>query len=538
MPSPAQSKAGTESLPGSTHPESHGIPEQDIVLKISTPFHTNPEEYVPCSQKLTTYGGHELNALWKIGEELQRSKIDVPSPLELGNVDIHALTKSIQSGIHGEVRVALDTLAILTHKDHHWVAPNHPFPVPQIDLRHCEELVEALIECAEEQLDLLVENSEETSDEITVPSYEDIVRNCKIEKFSLQNVTMLGTSDHDLNRAVDRLICITTILRNFSCHEENHGPLADETVVKFICVVIRYLGTREMLMRTYNDTLDLMKDLVTLLSNIAPAIEIPGREQAFCLLQFLLAFVPQPGPTWSDGRLFFPSYEPALHPYLPHAVDCLAKLLARDEPNRTYYKTIFSAEPALSTDPPCELLTRTFALAIAPIPDHTRDHRHPMPSLVDVRKPILMQGLLAADIMAGLAPGADSGVTRAWLASGDGFAQNLFLLTRQLSAQFETGTIVQTRPPPGSRGVPSQPTVKRDMDLLYIIGLAISMLRKLCEKARDPSDPALGGIPPNVIPPKESVLGALQMQAQEWGKPGLLADLLALESMAEEVVSV
>lgn len=209
-------------------------------------------------------------------------------------------------------------------------------------------------------------------------------------------------------------------------------------------------------------------------------------------------------------------------------MDCLAKLLARDEPNRTFYKAIFAAEAAVNASPPCELLTRTFGLAISPIPEHSRDHR-PMslPSLVEVRKPLLMQGLLAADIMAGLAPGFESGVRRTWLASGNGFAQNLFLLARQLSVQYE-GTAVR----PGGAQPRGQP--KRDPDLVYIIGLAISMLRRLTDKARDPSNPlGDGGVPPDALPAKESVLSALQMQAQEWAKEGMLADLLAYASSGE-----
>jgi SWI/SNF chromatin-remodeling complex subunit SWI1 len=530
LPSPAQSKAGTVSLPGSAHPESQGIPDDvGTTMKFPAPFATKPDEYMPCSREVSTFGGADVNALWKVGDELQRSKIDVPLPIDLGNVDIHALTKSIQSGIHGELRLALDTLASLTCSDYHFVNPTQPFPIPQIDLRHCDELVEALVECAEDQLDLLVENSEEASNEITISAYEDLMRACRVEKFSLRNVTLLGSQAYEIDRAVDRLICITTVLRNLSWREENHACLADDTVIKFICVLIRYLGTREMLLRTHGDTLDLMKDLVTLLSNIASSVEIPGREQAFCLLHFLLAFAPTPGPTWSNDRLLFASYDPSLHPYLPHAVDCLAKLLARDEPNRTFYKAIFAAEAAVNASPPCELLTRTFGLAISPIPDHSRDHR-PMnlPSLVEARKPLLMQGLLAADIMAGLAPGFESGVTRAWLASGNGFAQNLFLLARQLSVQYE-GPPVRTGGGGQQRGQP-----KRDSDLVYIVGLAVSMLRRLTDKARDPSNPVGdGGIPPDVMPAKESVLNALQMQAQEWAKEGMLADLLAYASFGE-----
>lgn len=529
LPSPAQSKAGTVSLPPSAHPENQGIADDAASsMKFPAPFSTNPDEYMPCSREVTTFGGLDVSALWKVGDELQRAKIDVPLPIDFGNVDIHALTKSIQSGIHGEVRLALDTLASLTSSDYHFVSPTQPIPIPQIDLRHCDDLVDALVECAEDQLDLLVENSEEASNEITISPYEEIVRTCRAERLGLRNVTVLGTLSYELDRAVDRLVCITTILRNLSCREENQTCLADDTVIKFICVLIRYLGTREMLLRTNANMLDLMKDLVTLLSNIASSVEIPGREQAFCLLQFLLAFAPTPGPTLSDERLFFAPYDPALHPYLPHAVDSLAKLLARDEPNRTHYAAIFAAEAAVNTSPPCELLTRAFGLAISPIPDHLREHRGVnLPPLVEARKPLLMQGLLSADIMAGLAPGFETGVTRGWLASGNGFAQNLFLLARQLSTQYDGPS---ARPGGGQpRGQP-----KRDPDIVYIIGLAISILRGLTEKALDPNDPAgEGSIPPEVLPTQESVLTALQMHAQEWAKEGILANLLEYASMAE-----
>jgi len=511
-------------------------------MRFPAPFAADPDEYMPCSREISTYGGVDTKAIEKVAEELRHSKIDVPAPIEFGLVDIHALTRSIQSGIHGEVRLALDTLASLTSSDHY----NH-IPIPPIDLQYCEDLVDTLVECAEEQADLLAENSEEASNEVTIPLYEDVVRACRIERVSLRKIEVFGSQPYELERAVDRLICITTILRNLSdpMFQVNQKFLADEVVIKFLCVIIRYLGTREMLMRTNADTLDLMKDIVMLLSNVAAEVVIPGREQAYCLLQFLLAFTPSPVPNLSSEPLFFPSYDPRLQPYLPYAVDALAKLLARDEPNRTFYKTIFAADAAAGSSSPCELLTRTFALAISPIPppgplpvatlEHPRDPRlsdpfdsRPanLPSLVEVRKPFLMQGLLAADILASLAPGHESGVTRAWLACGNGFAQNLFLLIRQLSAQFE-GV-----PHRGGAHQRSQP--RRDSELVYIVRLAVSMLRRLSEKARDPNDPTgENSIPAAALPSRDSLLGALQMHAAEWTKEGMLADLVAFANLGK-----
>ena len=198
----------------------------------------------------------------------------------------------------------------------------------------------------------------------------------------------------------------------------------------------------------------------------------------------------------------------------------MAKLLARDEPNRSYYKTIFAADAGSS--PPHDLLTRAFALAISPLPDQTKDNRPAhVPSLVEARKAVLMQGLLASEILASLVPGPESDVARLWLSSGNGFAQNLFRLIRMLCIQLE-------QPPRSAQARGQQP--RKDTDLIYIVCVGVSMLRKLAEKAKDPNNPA-ASIPPNVLPSRESLLGALQMGAPEWAKESLLRDLIAYASL-------
>lgn len=467
------------------------------------------DEYSPCARELSTFGGVDLSAFSKLGAELERWKPDVPPLQELGNIDIAALTKSLQSGIHGETRLALDVLA---------AASCSMNQLHFIQLRYCDELIEALIECAEDQVEMLAEHTVEVSDEIQISPYEDVLRACRLERFNIRDLPVFGTEEYELDRAVDRLICVTTILRNLSFpgeQNENHSVLADEIVVKFLCVVIRYLGTRTMLLRSQNNTLDFMKDVVILLSNIAGSVEIPGREQALCLLQFLLAFAPAPNTTISDGTLFFTQYEPSLHAYLPHAVDALAKLLARDEPNRGHYKTVFALDSA--SNPPYELLTRAFGLAIAPIPDKAKAQiRQPsLPSLVEVRKPFLMQGLLAAEILASLAPGHDTGVAQAWLSSGNDFAQNLFRLIRELSQLYEQ---------PPSQGPRTAP--RKDPELVYIVVVAVALLRRLAEKARDSNDPA-SSIPAKAMPAPHALLEALSMQSAEWAKDEVLQKLSA-----------
>ena len=516
MASPLQNKV--RGMPMQVpHPSAQDVSLTDMHIEAS-PIEepVDPEEYVPKTRLLRGHGGLMLDLEFRVGHDLSLWRPDIPSPQEMGNVDIHALTKSIQSGIHAEVRLALDALATLSTNSPH---------LPPLDLRYTEDLVESLVECAEDQIDLLADSSSPAADEAGLPPYEVLTRSCRLSTLALQSVHTFGSEEYLLDRAVERLLAITTTLRNFSFKEENHRPLADETVISFICHAIKMLGTRENLFRTPANTLEFMKDTLVLLSNIAGMVELPGPEEAYFLLEFLLAFGPYPLLTVTDDRFFFAAYEPDLHPYLPHAVDALAKLFARDEPNRTHYREIFSTQsPADSI--PYELLTRAFALAISPIPLQPEVHRDSrpahVPSLIEARKPLLMQGLLAADIVASLAPGYESGVSRSWLAAGNGFARSIDLLLRYLSGQFEFQAKQR-----GNQG-------RKDPDLVHMTSLAVRLLKRLSEKARDPADPiGDNSIPPNVLPSSESVLQAMSMVSGEWKTEGVLANLMEYASLED-----
>jgi SWI/SNF chromatin-remodeling complex subunit SWI1 len=317
-----------------------------------------------------------------------------------------------------------------------------------------------------------------------------------METESLQDIPEFGSLDYDLDRAVDRLICITTLIRNFSFYEANFNVLGMSEVVRFLTNVIRHLGTKEMLLRTNRNTLDFMKDVIIYLSNLSHSIQLPGKEEALCLLHFLLSFAPCPPPiTASSDKITFTMYNPNIHKYTPSAVDSLAKLLARDEPNRTYYKSIYSADAASS---PYELLTRTFGLAISPLPVATMNPR----AIVGARKPFLLQGMLAAEILSNLAPGSDHGLARSWLESTDGFAVSLLRLVGLLSAEHRPQP--PQRHPQGGRGAP-----ELDADAYgAITHRAMAVLKRLVEKSRN-GENADFRLPPGIIPKKETLLGAL-----------------------------
>lgn len=514
--SPAHVKMGSMSMtPGDPRSQNrHGSVAEPLVPR-TVP---KSDDYTPCARELSSWGGVDVAAAAKIGEQLEMWRPNMPHVQELGHIDIPALTRSLQSGIHGEVRLALDTLASVSN------SPNHAH---FLQLAYCDDLVDVMVDLAEEQLDALTEHTVEVSDEIQLNAYEDQIRFCRQEQYALREEPVFGTKEYDLDRAVDRLLCITTIFRNASFPgdmNENHHALAEDTVLKLLCSIIRYLGTRTMLLRTHTNTLDFMKDLVVLLSNIAGAIELANREHALCLLHFLLAFAPVSSPVASSkGSMEFVPYDPTLQPYLPHAVDALAKLLARDEPNRTHFKTIFALDGANS--PAHELLTRTFALAVAPIPDKMQEKDRPpqFPPLVEVRKPFLMQGLLSADILASLAPNYESGLVQTWLAASEGqFTPNLFRIIQELSRQFDS-------PPTYGRGPPrGQP--RKDPELLYIVMIAVSLLRRLAEKARDPSTPG-SAIPLDYLPSNGILFEATTLHSPEWTREGLLQQLTSFHNL-------
>ncbi|KAF2752242.1 hypothetical protein M011DRAFT_491618 [Sporormia fimetaria CBS 119925] len=411
---------------------------------------------------------------------------NVPALSELGVIDFRALTMSIRSGLHSEVRLALDILVKLTID-----------PQVQLELERCEDLVEVIVDYGEDLLDNLANDNPEVTDILDLSSYEDVYHHRMAEMYSLQDHPEFGSKAFDLDRTADRLLAITTIFRNLSFLEINHAALSTPQVLKFCCDAIRLVGTRILLLRTHANTFDFMKDLVTFFSNISTKVVLPSREDAYAILHFLCSFAPNPRPT---VPIKFTAYDPRIHRCLPAAVDSLAKLLARDDPNRTFYKQIFINE-ATST-PPYDLLTRAFSLAIAVIPDRTSGPLHQLSAaapgkvqhfetrIAELRKPYLMQGMLAADILASLAPGPETGVCQSWLDSEDGWSNSLLKFAMGLCAQdMQLAThIAQQQAAVAAQargGRAPLPDMQPDIQgYQLIVHRALSMLKRLGEKSK------------------------------------------------------
>lgn len=427
--------------------------------------------YVPLKRTIDLDGGYDIHALSELGTHIQRHMPQMPTVDEMGTIDTQAMTLSLASGIHGEVRYALDALAIISMDQR-----------VSFELEKCNDLIDVLVDCAEEQLDLLSEEAVEVSDALDLPSYEDIMRGSRTEAEALQDVPAFGTQEYELDRAADKLLAITVVLRNFSFYEHNHRLLTTSTLMKWLSNTIRLLGTRNMLLRTYLNTQDFYKDMIIFLSNITQSLELASRDDALHVLHFLLAFAPQTSPSFTEskGKLVFPSFVPAVHRYLPPAVDCLAKLLARQDPNRVLYKSIFTATSSslASSESPLDLLTRAFALSISVLPDRSKGSttNNTQLRIVEARKAYLTQGMLAADILTTLAPSNSSELARAWLDSDDGWASSLLSLASLLS--------VEQPPRPAAAGPKGPPPMGWDVESFRQISYrALMMMKRLAEKA-------------------------------------------------------
>ena len=342
---------------------------------------------------------------------------------------------------------------------------------------------------AEDQIDALSEDSAEVSDGIDLPSYEDIMRGSRVEVDTLRDVPAFGAPGYDLERAAERVVAITTILRNFSFYECNHRLLTSTPLIKWLSNTIRLMGTRNMLLRSFINTQDFYKDMVIFLSNITQSLTLPSRDDALHILHFLLAFTPQPTPSFTEkGKNFrFASFIPIVHRYLPPAVDCLAKLLARQDPNRMLYRSIFTtSNSSLATsEAPLDLLTRAFALAISVLPDRSKGAlgNNAQLRIVEARKAYLSQGMLAADILTTLAPSNNAELARTWIESEDGWAVGLLNLAALLS--------VDRTPPNQGPKAPNQGVDTESFRL--ITHRALTMMKRLAEKAGQGRSFANGG---------------------------------------------
>lgn len=439
-------------------------------------------EYKPKRFELSTHGGINLDALVENSAVVHEMNT-YQRYEELGPVDLHALTMGLQSGFHEEVKYALDRLAILSQR-------------PLI-LSECEDLIDTLVELGQGQLTKLYEGVDSGPDWQSLPLYENLSACCREELSAFRNMSSFGDKEYEQQHRVDTLITITTILRNVSFpvsersdhereNEKNRKIISTSEMQSLWTRIIKLLAVRPSPLLPKADTLDIMKDLVVLLSNVCEGLIITSEDDARALLAFLLSFAPQPAASNRTSTLCFAGYEPLKHQYLPNALDSLAKILARDDPNRGFFKMIFHNDLASTNKDAQPLITQAFALAIAPIPESAFNG----PSmgvplrLVDKRKAFVSQGMLVLDILSTMLPPSNPNTAvkskagclqRTWLESSDGWVSRLLHLVIHMGMH-------DAQHPPERHPV-THAAIDSGRSFSSITQRALSMVRRLIEAA-------------------------------------------------------
>jgi SWI/SNF chromatin-remodeling complex subunit SWI1 len=338
---------------------------------------------MPLKRTVNRQGGYDTRYLASIGLEIDNLRPDFPLPVDLGAIDLHAMSMSLQSMVAGEVRQALDKLVVLTAdyrlflklddaplllpslsnvglklleslKSHKISKLVHSLPTSEsvedalaksdcaTHLNDIEVIFRALVvangdektatplkieistgqfeqepkevpKFEQEKLDSIVNDfkdrtKRQASKELAngelpttdgakdtrgfgFKSYYDLVQESKDEYDELGKQT--DESEFWVTATVNRLLTVTTILRNLSFMDGNRGTLvADRVTYRLLWSLIHELANDAGIIPQVRRRLDLIKDLVIVFSNVALNIVIENASDAFALLLFVLSFAP------------------------------------------------------------------------------------------------------------------------------------------------------------------------------------------------------------------------------------------------------
>ncbi|KAG5513263.1 hypothetical protein PMAC_001633 [Pneumocystis sp. 'macacae'] len=375
--------------------------------------------YKPKKRVVETYGGFDMELITKMSLDLEGLKCKPPRLHELGTVNIYALIMSIKSRLHSEVNRALDVFTIITG-DKRWGLP----------LAECGELLDCIIEMADDEYSLLIEDIRVMDETMSVLSYEQMMNLCYDEIENLIVNYRPGSLGYNKIKSAEKILCIATILRNLSFTEENQDFMAKNIslliLIEHLIIMISKTDIPEI---SYRLRLDLAKDLIILLSNISQSILIENVSTARAIISLIIAFSPYSNISSNPNKILFTSYNPTLHPYLPAAVDTLAKLFARSFPNRHIFTKVMisiSSKQCLRDN----IFIRALLLCISPIP--LSDLAHPIHTC-EMRLALLEHCTLAAETIVSIFPKGIS-LARSLLFADDSFFNNLIRLACLLSS--------------------------------------------------------------------------------------------------------
>lgn len=358
-------------------------------------------------------------------------------------------------------------------------------------------------------------------------NYVIMLEECENEGEKLDHNVEDGTPTPFLKNAVgDRLVCLTSILRNLSFLETNQAALImDEAIYEFIFTLLRRIGTLENLLATPRQYLDVLKDVATFLANVSLSLVLKNPGDAYIILLLVMFFGPNESPfigTPEDYRVVFQEYNPLVDKYLPCAVDMFVKSVSRETPNKKFfldimlekcrdpqYLEISQLNRADSNAPifQYEILTRIFGICVSPVP---RTDLQIIPHTFDIRKPLMLQALLGAEILAHIVPAKTDkeNLPLRWLNSDDNFGNTLLRTACALGSVNVSAYKAKSQrhdPKKIEEANPFARITQRCITILRILGLK-AMKGEEEEELAVSEESAL---PPGVLPNVETILGAM-----------------------------
>lgn len=384
----------------------------------STVTKVSESVYRPLKRKFDTFANIDPLSASQISKELQRLR-PYPTFAEFGNVDIQAISKSIQSNLPAEVANALDTLVIVAG-DKRWGLP----------LSHCADLLETMVECLADNVARLP-----TVHDTEYRSYAQVVDHVRRSSSAWKNkLSNAPTQNAQIatRSAIQVIASVLNILRNLAFTEINQDTIAHcRNMAPILANAIQtFCGTKQGNNHLPLDlVLNFMKDTVTLLSQIGGNLIVDDPKIAVTLVKFLLTFTPTTPHKFELGST---SYDVLEHPYLAPAIDSYAKLVSRDTPNRQLFATILSPDTPLGR----ERLSSTMTLALAVLPDTSKGETA---RFFARRLPLLHHAFIIAETAANFSLQSES-QAKVWLNDDGSLSYRLPNVLKTLTAlSFEQG---------------------------------------------------------------------------------------------------
>ncbi|ODQ82305.1 hypothetical protein BABINDRAFT_164117 [Babjeviella inositovora NRRL Y-12698] len=538
-------------------------------------YDTEPEiarNYVPVHRQIDTYAGLDIKGLSHMGEQIDSSKPVFLFAPELGQINLAALSLSLQSYCDGEINTALNSLLVITSdQELQWVlydTPDFVDALASLGLRVLSQVVGAgepdstpvtSFKAEESAIDVVFaryatpdvnvvsivvdsftgeaadcdmttleidEVSEPISksessvslDADTFPvdpslssfnltPYLDSLHLCREEADAMFSRIHTRSSTNKQLMRIEQLITIVMILRNVSFSEANSKCLAETpALLEFVFELIAQLAHTPAAFMFARRRLCLMKDALITLGNVAHFFQLRSHDDALLVLILCLSF----GPDLDSVHelLLVPESNTTVYKYQAFGIDIVAKLLARDPPNRSLIAAvltgIYPAESGayalsrryLGADPrDGAFIARMLKFLLSMVPFHSL---HQDTRMIEVKGPVILQALFAAVLIVEMLPteSLECNIALEWLQSVDSLGSNLLRLGLILAAM--------TAKPADNRLLVLIAT--KSLELANL--LLAKALEHAAKAVRDEDIIALAYLP-RLFPPDDAYLGAL-----------------------------